>query len=700
MSESIYVFTAGDASARSHLSDSIDQPVPLEKIRAHLSEESLSQIEALGISDRLYAWGAVPGKRNIPIWEGMKAGDWLLCVYEARYRYVAKLVLKVHNPGAARAIWGEMPDGSTWEYMYFMSKPDPVNVPLSRLSAYLNAGYMGFTKVGAQRVASIVEQFGSVRSLLDEALSEGYEGSVASHPFDLVSREDVIGAIQKIKQGETAVFEPSTFYDLIFNGERFPPKAAMGMAVLRTHGSYLQPEAFSAGLKSRCFRRLKDLGFEVVEKEEDIQLAYFIIRSNENSDWADKTGTSYHYSNTVPNSRVLSSGGRVIVDRRLSDGSRVIIGHGELQRADESQVDGKVEFVSMFSDWVPIQPHRVITPDDDVLISSQPGFNVQHSIRKISEDAYNKILGNVPMKTQKPLFEPYTEETACSDLFMDAEEFGALLNLFRTKQNLILQGAPGTGKSHIAKRLAFALLGHESDTQVRMIQFHQAYSYEDFMGGYRPAVINGGAGFEYKPGVFARFCESAKLAPNEKFVFIIDEINRGNLSKIFGETMLLIEADKRGPNWGIELTYSSKTDPTFFIPQNVFLLGLMNTADRSLAMVDYALRRRFAFMTLPPAFSAPKFRAHLESRGVSVEVRKKLINGMEALNAEIEKDKDLGKGFLVGHSFFSSPPSPLNDGGEEWLRRVVETELRPLLREYWFDKSEEDIDSKLGTLIG
>jgi 5-methylcytosine-specific restriction endonuclease McrBC GTP-binding regulatory subunit McrB len=233
-----------------------------------------------------------------------------------------------------------------------------------------------------------------------------------------------------------------------------------------------------------------------------------------------------------------------------------------------------------------------------------------------------------------------------------------------------------------------------------MIQFHQAYSYEDFMGGYRPAVINGGAGFEFRPGVFARFCESAKLAPNEKFVFIIDEINRGNLSKIFGETMLLIEPDKRGPGWGIELTYSSKTDPAFFIPQNVFLLGLMNTADRSLAMVDYALRRRFAFMTLPPAFSTPKFRTHLESRGVSIEVRKKLINGMEALNAEIEKDKDLGKGFLVGHSFFSSPPSALNDGGEEWLRRVVETELRPLLREYWFDKSEEDIDSKLGTLIG
>lgn len=253
----------------------------------------------------------------------------------------------------------------------------------------------------------------------------------------------------------------------------------------------------------------------------------------------------------------------------------------------------------------------------------------------------------------------------------------------RKEENLIIQGAPGVGKSFLARQFAYALMGYKDPTRLRTVQFHQSYGYEDFVQGYRPT----GTGFALRDGVFLTFCKRALNDPNERYVFIIDEINRGNLSKILGELMLLIEADKRHSDWGVKLAYAERAEERFYVPENVFILGLMNTADRSLAVVDYALRRRFSFATVTPAFSSPAFRSHLKAMGVEGAVRDKLIERMLALNEAIATDTtDLGRGYCIGHSFFT--PSEKGVYSETWYEQVIGADILPLLEEYWFDQPE------------
>lgn len=277
----------------------------------------------------------------------------------------------------------------------------------------------------------------------------------------------------------------------------------------------------------------------------------------------------------------------------------------------------------------------------------------------------------------------YTIEQAMDGLFMDQAEFERLLNVWRPKLNMVLQGAPGVGKTFIAQRLAYALMGQKDPSRVEMIQFHQSYGYEDFIQGYRPTEAGG---FRLQDGVFFRFCQRAAEDPTRPYVFIIDEINRGNLSKIFGELMLLIEHDKRSPTYAARLAYSSEADPPFYLPKKLHILGMMNTADRSLSLVDYALRRRFSFVTLEPAFSSPRFVAHLQERGMQLDIIRAITEGMGSLNAAIAEDKvNLGPGFRIGHSFFV--PGDGQPMDRAWFEQVVETEIRPLLMEYWFDES-------------
>ena len=278
----------------------------------------------------------------------------------------------------------------------------------------------------------------------------------------------------------------------------------------------------------------------------------------------------------------------------------------------------------------------------------------------------------------------YNIDDESEDLFQSREMLKRAILIWRAKKNLILQGPPGVGKSFLAKRLAFALLGFRDESRVQMVQFHQSFSYEDFVQGYRPTL---GGGFALKNGLFYQFCQQAQKDQNSDYVLIIDEINRGNLSKIFGELMLLIEPDKRGETWSVPLAYSESPRQKFFIPEKLFLLGLMNTADRSLSMVDYALRRRFAFITLSPQIQSSKFRAYLIGRGAADELVDRIRERVTALNEAIADDPNLGSGFCIGHSFFSSiPPSVTPD--EAWFRRVVETEVAPLLEEYWFDNAD------------
>lgn len=226
-------------------------------------------------------------------------------------------------------------------------------------------------------------------------------------------------------------------------------------------------------------------------------------------------------------------------------------------------------------------------------------------------------------------------------------------------------------------------MGQEDTSRIELVQFHQSYAYEDFIQGYRPRRTGG---FQRRNGLFYDFCLRAKPDRGRRYIFIIDEINRGNLSKIFGELMMLIEADKRGPSHAIPLTYSKNSRERFFVPENIYLIGLMNTADRSLALVDYALRRRFVFFELNPQFSSDTFRTALLDPGAPVILVDRIIDRMTKLNKVISGDNQLGRGFAIGHSFFC-PPDPPAVGLDwvAWYRNIVEHEIAPLLDEYWFD---------------
>ena len=321
-------------------------------------------------------------------------------------------------------------------------------------------------------------------------------------------------------------------------------------------------------------------------------------------------------------------------------------------------------------------------PDYDKYTKSLP--NAEEYLElcdNLLKDIKNKFEHFPELSLRAYQYNKYDKKKFLQEVFITKEEYNKLVNLIKDKQNIILQGSAGVGKTYAAKRLAYSIIGEENKKQVKMIQFHQSYSYEDFIMGFRPSENEG---FELKEGVFYRFCKEAEDDEDNEYFLIIDEINRGNISKIFGELFMLIENDKRGEE--LELLYK---DELFSVPKNLYIIGLMNTADRSLAILDYALRRRFAFYEMKPAFDSEQFKNYKNK--LNNNKFNNLIETVKELNKGISEE--LGEGFCIGHSYFCNLQTVTDDK----LSQIIEYELIPLLKEYWFDDKDKvnDWDKKL-----
>jgi 5-methylcytosine-specific restriction protein B len=353
-----------------------------------------------------------------------------------------------------------------------------------------------------------------------------------------------------------------------------------------------------------------------------------------------------------------------------------------------TQEEGEViEFELLEKLEVPVDWSELI--DVRGLVECEVLINNQGSLFKLTEDEFDIIRDLVDSrniehekKTVGARRNVYSYQDDPDKPFIPIDEFHSITQLLLKKKNIILQGPPGVGKTFVAKRIAYEIMKEVNEAQIEMVQFHQSYAYEDFIQGLRPST----SGFKRKNGIFYSFAKQAHAHPDRKFFFIIDEINRGNLSKIFGELMMLIEHDKRSSKNAIKLTYAEDDEESFFLPENLYIIGTMNTADRSLSILDYALRRRFSFISLKPNYD-DVFHQFITSKNVSADFSKKLCQALESVNKSIREDDNLGDGFQIGHSYFC--PSEIVSDEKEWFKSIIKFEIHPLLDEIWFDDADQ-----------
>ncbi|WP_400192578.1 AAA family ATPase [Hymenobacter sp. B81] len=426
----------------------------------------------------------------------------------------------------------------------------------------------------------------------------------ASFDSSVLTREHVLRALRQIDR-EARELTPSTVYDLVFRGRRYPPRPVAEWAYRLATG---QPDAA----------------------------------------WPLPAG--------APTNHVLEQLSFTVATKRP-----VLAG---------SPHDGDVAAQEAMQDL-----HTGLPAEAPLAPTAQPAAAPANLVR---EPRAGYAAAPAP---------PYDRAAALRELFIGEARLDDALAGLERKRNLILQGPPGTGKTFLARRLAWLLLGSQDEARIELVQFHPSYSYEDFVQGFRP---DGHGGFQLTDGVLPDVCRRAARQPERPFVLLIDEINRGHLNRIFGELLVLLEPDKRGPQHAVRLPYAPAEAPRFFVPENLYLIGTMNTADRSLAPLDYALRRRFAFVSMTPEFGEP-LRRLLRRQGVPAATAERLLTRLPELNQAIAADPELGPDFQIGHSYFCQPPAANTTA---WLNLVLAQEIAPLLDDYWFDQPTQAAQHK------
>ena len=363
---------------------------------------------------------------------------------------------------------------------------------------------------------------------------------------------------------------------------------------------------------------------------------------------------------------------------------------------------------SLRVDWTPVDPPREWyfftflktvwrVPADTWLQQALIRFTFddeEQDINRFLSDPYWGDKYGYPVVQGPP---PYNVGSIISDgCFLDHSTLESMLQSLETKRNLILQGPPGTGKTWLAKKLAYALIGQKDEGKIRHVQFHPNLSYEDFVRGLRPQADGK---LELVDGPFLELSEVARKDSDGTYVMVIEEINRGNPASIFGELLTLLEADKRNIENALTLAHQRTVGERFHIPPNLYVIGTMNLADRSLALVDLALRRRFAFFDLEPTLNETWRDWVHQHCDIPTDFLTDISQRIDSLNAQITDDTNLGRQFRIGHSFVVPTPGDIA-APEEWFTQVVETEIAPLLSEYWFDNPGKVHEAKSQLLSG
>ena len=416
----------------------------------------------------------------------------------------------------------------------------------------------------------------------------------------MLTREQVLRALRLLGRPGAPSLPPSTVYELVYRGKRYPPRA-------------------------------------VAEQ------AYRLVMQDEAARWPLPAGRATN--------ALLEK-----LDFTIST-KRPTLSPGSPQDGEEAAEQQASELY--------VGPEKAAPA-----VHSQPVVSCLPTLLPLAEEA------SAPYDSVAEASAPYTKADALTELFLTADELEAALAGLQRRRNLLLQGPPGTGKTFLARRLAWLLLGARDDRRIEVVQFHPSYGYEDFVLGFRPGA---GGQFQLVPGVLPLLCQRAIQDPARPYFLLIDEVNRGNVARIFGELLLLLEADKRGAAHALRLPYAPPEAARFYVPDNLYVIGTLNLADRSLAPLDYALRRRFAFVSLRPQFGEP-LQKLLAAQGLPPALLENLTSKMQALNQAIADDPELGPDFEVGHSYFCQMPA---GDADRWLRLIFEQEIGPLLADYW-----------------
>ncbi|MHC4143592.1 MAG: AAA family ATPase [Planctomycetota bacterium] len=632
---------------------------------------------------------------------GWSLAEWMTGLPEADARQLRHMLLYMLFPDSFERIFGGSDRKAIIRAFTGKSRPEVKQMSALQIDRVL---YEIRQKQEAEQGSTDIDFYIS-------PLREMWKQSDFATQTKSVKRDHVLSALEEIDKDGIPSDAASSTYDLIYRSERYPPKYVLSLAVAQATGEELDRSTFSGGEESQAFKLLRKLGFHIERKDFLSELAgKFIAQADaqENlrvSEYPKKyRGLDVHVSFGKGNyARVpwISFAG---YGQTTPEGIYPVVlyykTHNLLVVAN-----GISETNAPKLKWQGVNDRKTISAYFEEKVGATPeryGESFAHDVfdldGELDTNAFAKALDTVigdyhgqmvetpkTPEVESQDLEPYGVDEAMEGLFVARENFEDILALLKLKKNIIVQGPPGVGKTFFCKRLAYALMGEQAQDRLGMVQFHQSYSYEDFIQGYRPS----GIGFQLKNGIFYEFCQRAINDPAGSYVFVIDEINRGNLSKVFGELMMLIEPDKRGQEWAIPLAYAESSDDKFYIPENLFLIGLMNTADRSLAMVDYALRRRFGFVDLLPGFHTDEFRGFLIEQGAEPALVDRIVNRLGQLNKKISEDKtNLGPGFCVGHSFFCAIPDDTAPNNA-WYERIVRTEIAPLLKEYWFDNPSQ-----------